>query len=248
MTTAASSRNARPPASPEAVELRLGGLTPLSTTDYPGALAAVLFLQGCPWRCSYCHNPHLIAADAPPERAWADALEFLERRRGLLDAVVFSGGEPTAQAGLAGAARAARALGFKVGLHTGGAYPERLEALLPLLDWVGLDVKAPFADYAAVNGAPGSGAKAKESLRLIVKSGVDHECRTTTHPALIGEAALIALSAELASLGARRHVLQAFRPDGCEDAALRGSHDPEALARLLAAAAAASPLVEIRGL
>lgn len=151
------------------------------------------------------------------------------------------------QDGLADALREVRALGFRTGLHTGGAYPERLPGLLPLLDWVGLDVKAPFARYAEVNGTPGSGEKAKESLRLIAASGVDHECRTTVHPALISEAELAALSAELFSLGARRHALQAFRPDGCADEGLVSAHDPEALSRLLAAAAAASPRVELRG-
>lgn len=143
--------------------------------------------------------------------------------------------------------REVRKLGFRVGLHTGGAYPDRLKPLLKLTDWVGLDVKAPFARYAAVNGAPGSGAKAKASLRHLVSSGVDHECRTTVHPAQIGESALIALSAELFGLGARRHVLQAFRPEGCGDEALLASHDAVSLSRLLGAAAAANPLVELRG-
>ncbi|MDD5304810.1 MAG: anaerobic ribonucleoside-triphosphate reductase activating protein, partial [Elusimicrobia bacterium] len=115
-------------------------MTPLSTTDYPGVLSAVLFLQGCPWRCSYCHNPHLIPADSPPEREWESALAFLRGRVGLLDAVVFSGGEPTLQDGLEDAMREVKAMGFKIGLHTGGAYPERLVALLPLIDWVGLDI------------------------------------------------------------------------------------------------------------
>ncbi|MCM2304447.1 MAG: anaerobic ribonucleoside-triphosphate reductase activating protein [Elusimicrobia bacterium] len=242
----ASSGNASLNALPKA-ELRLGGLTPLSTTDYPGALAAVLFCQGCPWRCSYCHNPHLIPADAEPEREWGAARAFLRGRKGLLDAVVFSGGEPTLQDGLADAMREVRGMGFKVGLHTGGAYPERLRDLLPLVDWVGLDVKGSFERYEAVNGVPGSGGKALESLRLVVESGVEHECRTTVHPALISEAELLGLSSSLFALGARKHVLQAFRPDGCRDAALIASHDPLSLSRLLQAAASASSRVELRG-
>lgn len=208
----------------------------------------MLFLQGCPWRCSYCHNPHLIPADAGPERGWGAALGFLRGRVGLLDAVVFSGGEPTLQDGLAEAMGEVKAMGFKIGLHTGGGYPEKLRAVLPLVDWAGLDVKAPFSRYEAVSGAPGSGAKAEASLRLIVESGVDHECRTTVHPALFAEDELISLSSSLFERGARKHVLQAFRPDGCRDEALIASHDPLALSRLLERAAAASPRVEIRGL
>ena len=151
------------------------------------------------------------------------------------------------QDGLADAMREVKAMGFKIGLHTGGGYPEKLGAVLPLVDWVGLDIKAPFERYDAVNGVPGSGAKARESLHLIVETGVDHECRTTVHPALISEGELIELSKTLFALGARKHVLQAFRPDGCRDAALLASYDPLALSRLLSAAAAASPRIELRG-
>ncbi|HEX6005079.1 MAG TPA: radical SAM protein, partial [Burkholderiales bacterium] len=78
----------------------MGGLVALSTTDYPDHLAAVVFGQGCPWRCGYCHNPHLLPKRGVARIAWRDVLAFLERRRGLLDAVVFSGGEPTLQAAL----------------------------------------------------------------------------------------------------------------------------------------------------
>ena len=128
--------------------LRVGGFTPLSTTDYPNYLSAVVFCQGCPWRCGYCHNPHLLPAHAPGEIAWSDVLSFLRRRWGLLDAVVFSGGEPLAQAGLGDAMRTIRRMGFRVGLHTAGTYPSRLAQVLSLVDWIGFDIKAPFAEYS----------------------------------------------------------------------------------------------------
>ena len=147
----------------EAAALRVGGLAPLSATDFPGALAAVVFCQGCPWRCGYCHNPHLIERRGTRELAWPAVLEFLERRRGLLDAVVFSGGEPTVQHALPGAMRAARALGFGIGLHTAGMAPRRLAAVLPLADWVGMDIKAPFDDYPRITGVRGSGNALKNS-------------------------------------------------------------------------------------
>ena len=88
------------PAAESGKPLRLGGLTPLTTIDFPGRLAAVLYCQGCPWRCTYCHNTELLDAATPPALPWPDALAFLHRRRGLLDGVVFSGGEPTLQAAL----------------------------------------------------------------------------------------------------------------------------------------------------
>ncbi len=104
----------------------------------------MVYCQGCPWRCSYCHNPHLLPGRAAAGIAWSEVLEFLERRRGLLDAVVFSGGEPTAQPGLARAMHAAKTLGYRIGLHSAGMFPRRFAEVLPLVDWVGYDAKAPF--------------------------------------------------------------------------------------------------------
>jgi pyruvate formate lyase activating enzyme len=198
--------------------LRVGGLTPLTTIDFPGRLAAVVFLQGCPWRCGYCHNPALIAADAPTSRSWDEVLAFLERRHGLLDGVVFSGGEPTLQAGLADAVAQVRALGFEVGLHTAGMYPQRLAALLPSLDWVGFDVKAPWDLYDAVTGVPASGAKARASLAHLLASGVAHECRTTWHPGLFPLERLRGLAVQLADLGVTHWALQSCRVDGAPHA------------------------------
>ncbi len=117
--------------------LRVGGVQRFTSIDYPGALAAVVFVQGCPWRCVYCHNPQLQSRQVPqpaPAPAWPDLLAWLGCRRGLLDAVVFSGGEPTADPALPQAVDEVRALGFRVGLHTAGMLPRRLRTLLPRLD------------------------------------------------------------------------------------------------------------------
>lgn len=201
--------------------LRVGGLTPLSTTDWPGMLAAVVFCQGCPWRCGYCHNPGLIPPRSEHEVPWEEVMAFLRRRQGLLDGVVFSGGEPTLQKDLISAMREVRALGFKIGLHTAGMYPSRLAAVLPFVDWVGMDVKAPFADYPNTTGAEGSGGRARVSLQHVLTSGVDHEIRTTVHPALLSDADLIRLGRELAGNGVRQYVIQAFRSQGCGDTGLQ---------------------------
>lgn len=158
--------------------LRVGGLTRLSAADFPGKLAAVVYCQGCAWRCGYCHNPELQPARGRREIPWADVVSFLERRRGLLDAVVFSGGEPTQQPGLAAAMREVKALGFLVGLHTAGIMPWRLAEVLPLVDWVAMDAKAPLADHEQVTGARGSARRAKQSLGLLLASGVAREVHT----------------------------------------------------------------------
>lgn len=200
--------------------LPVGGLVPFTAVDFPGKLSAVLFLQGCPWRCGYCHNPHLQPSRGEHEIAFDAILRWLDGRRGLLDAVVFSGGEPTAHAGLHDAIGEVRDRGFAIGLHTGGAYPRRLAEVLPLVDWIGFDAKAPSGGYAAVTGVAGSDAPATESLRRVVDSGVAHEIRTTVHPSLVPDDALLRLADELAALFVRQWVLQPFRPTGCADTAL----------------------------
>lgn len=191
--------------------LRVGGLTALSATDYPGCLSAVVFCQGCPWRCAYCHNPHLLPRHGEHRLAWLDVMAFLERRRGLLDAVVFSGGEPTLQAALPNAMRAVRNMGFKIGLHTAGIYPARLRRLLPLVDWVGLDIKAPFNDYPKTTGVRGSGERALQSLKMVIASGVAHEFRTTVSAGLLAHFESPEFARTLADLGVRNYVLQECR-------------------------------------
>ena len=187
--------------------IEVGGLTPLTSIDYPGQLSAVVFCQGCPWRCGYCHNHHLIPRQAGTV-PWDQVIAFLRRRRGLLDAVVFSGGEPTLQAGLKAAMQQVKGMGFRVGLHAAGPYPERLAEVLPLVDWVGMDLKAPFADYQHTTGVPGSGEQARESARLLIESGVTHEFRTTVHPRLLDRAGIGRIRRALRAMGAHRHVLQ----------------------------------------
>lgn len=191
--------------------LCIGGFVPCSTQDWPDQLAAVVFVRGCPWRCCYCHNPHLQTREWADDRAWDDALIRLAERRGLLDGVVFSGGEPTADSALPAAIASVRALGLGVALHTAGCYPQRLAPLLPLVDWIGLDIKADAAEYERITGVPGSGDKAWDSLRLIRDSGVPFEVRITAHPDWLPEAQLTALLARLAEEGVTQPVLQTAR-------------------------------------
>ncbi|MES2130613.1 MAG: anaerobic ribonucleoside-triphosphate reductase activating protein, partial [Pseudomonadota bacterium] len=162
--------------------LKVGGITPFSTTDFPGKLATVMYVQGCPWHCTYCHNPHLQARQAANLVPWERALAFLRQRVGLVEAVIFSGGEPTLDPALAGAIGEVRALGFMAGLQTACIYPARLQQVLPLIDWIAFDVKAPFADYANVTGVADSALTVQECIDMIVASGVEHECSTTIHP------------------------------------------------------------------
>ncbi len=201
----------------QADTLAIAGLVPLSTVDWPGKLAATAFLQGCPWRCTYCHNAAILDPATPGTVPWSAVRELMDRRHGLLDGIVFSGGEPTRQPGLLDAVRQVRAEGYQVGLHTGGAYPARLAALLPHVDWIGFDVKAPARLYRAITrvGGPTTTAdRAFESLRMVLAAGVDVTVRTTVDPTVMTDDDVHELTETLFDLGVAEHVLQQVRAEG----------------------------------
>ena len=167
-----------------ASDLQIAGLTPMSSVDWPGKFVATVFAQGCPWACPYCHNQAIIDPKIPGVVSWESVEELLGRRRGLLDGVVFSGGEATRQLAVLPAMQRVRELGFEVGLHTAGPYPARLHEILRtgLVDWVGIDIKAmPGPNYEAVAGRPNAGPKAWESLGEVLDSGVSYEVRLTVY-------------------------------------------------------------------
>lgn len=189
--------------------LKIGGMVPLTTIDYPGHLSAVLFCQGCPWHCHYCHNPHLLPIDELGKLAWIDIMAFLRKRVGLLDGIVFSGGEPLLQPHLPEAMQAVKELGFKIALHTAGVIPSRLAKVLPYVDWVGLDIKAPFHAYQKITGLRGSGFKAEKSLELLLAAKhVDYEIRTTVDSDLLGKDDLTELMKTLKQRKIKRYVIQ----------------------------------------
>jgi pyruvate formate lyase activating enzyme len=153
---------------------------------------------------------------------WAEVVEFLRRRQGMLDGVVFSGGEPLIDQALPSALQQVKALGFKTGIHTGGAWPQRLKALLQqdLLDWVGLDIKHLRDKYSQVTGVKASGRAAFASLDIVVESDIAHEVRTTVDPTVHGTEDIVTLIAALRQYrtanGNRihNHVIQEARPVG----------------------------------
>ena len=169
------------PVPASATDLQIAGVTPLSTVDWPGKLAAALFLQGCPWACPYCHNFEILDPLRPGEVAWSEVTDLLARRKGLLDGVVFSGGEATRQPALLPAMREVQELGFQAGLHTAGAYPQRFAQLLDagVVDWVGFDVKALPRDYQEVAGTAAAASKVDQALAALLDSGVPYEVRLT---------------------------------------------------------------------
>lgn len=250
----ASEASCPPPVAGARTGVKVAGLTPFSSVDWPGRLAATVFTQGCPWTCFYCHNPALIDPHLPGERPWSDVMTFLARRRGLLDGVVFSGGEPTMQRGLATSMTDVRELGFPVGLHTGGAYPALLGGILSMVDWIGLDIKAEPETYPATTGRPGSGVRAWASLELVLQQAHDrartaplaYEVRTTVYPASWDADMLRQLGRKLADVGVRVWALQRFRSTGVRlDALPEGPAGPASgIDPVVAVAAELGPLFD----
>jgi len=197
--------------------MKICGLQKLAMVDYPGRLAATVFTGGCNFRCPFCHNALLVTQleQNPESHTQQEILAFLRSRRGLLDGVVLSGGEPLMQEGVSDFARAVRDLGFAFKLDTNGAYPERLRKLLEagLLDYVAMDIKNSPAKYPLTVGLPSfDPAPVMESVQLLRESGVDHEFRTTLVRELHTPEDLDAIGSWLR--GAPRYYLQTFVDSG----------------------------------
>ena len=196
--------------------IKVGGVETFSTVDFPEKISAVIFMQGCPWRCPFCHNAILQDTAADSGFIWEKFVDFLKTRRKVLDGVVFSGGEPLVQDGLENAILEVKSLGFAIGLHTGGYRPAHLQKILPLLDWVGFDIKAPLnaEHYAKAIGIQAASQlpKIKESLDILLKSNVDFECRTTCDPRILSIDDIKNIGDSLSSLGVKKYFLQKYRP------------------------------------
>ncbi len=170
--------------------MKIQGLERLSLVDYDGYAACTVFLAGCNLRCPYCHNAALLSGGLADAISEADFFAFLEKRRGLLDAVCISGGEPTLRAGLPDFCRRIKALGYRVKLDTNGSSPEVLRLLIGegLVDYVAMDVKAPLSDYPELLSADSEdAARIGESMELLIGGKLPFEFRTTLVSEMIDE-------------------------------------------------------------
>lgn len=174
--------------------MRIAAIQGSSLLDFPGHLACIVFTQGCPYDCFYCHNRALVPFDQGGDMV--DLAGFLGARVGLLDGVVITGGEPTVQPGLEESLAMIRALGFATKLDTNGCNPERIEGLLQaqLVDYLALDVKAVPHAYPSVCGPNARWEEVNKTLGLLKASSIKWEVRTTVYPGL-GSEALLAIAA-----------------------------------------------------
>ena len=193
--------------------------------DFPGTPSAIVFTQGCNFRCRYCHNPelvypHLFTESYTEEEFFA----FLKRRQGTLEGVVVSGGEPTLHDDLPRFLADIKALGYKTKLDTNGSRPEMLEKLLTqkLVDFVAMDLKAPFEKYSLITEVDTNAAVIRQSMKLLEESGVPYEYRTTYDKEVLNDADIAVLTNMVKG---KNYKVQECLPVAKEKAALKVMHE-----------------------
>ncbi len=204
--------------------MKIGGLIKFTLIDFPGRPAAVVFTQGCNFRCRYCHNPELVYPHLFTEpMAMEDVYAFLKRRQGTLEGVVVSGGEPTLQEGLPRFMADLKAMGYATKIDTNGTRPEVLRNLIEnkWLDFIAMDLKAPLEKYSLITGVDFNPAVLQESIDLIRQSGLGYEFRTTFDKDVLTEADIAAISQ---LVGGKNYRVQECLPVSKEKASLKVLH------------------------
>lgn len=199
--------------------MEIKGFLPLSLIDYPGKMAAVIFLPGCNFRCTFCFNIDLVLHPEALESLDADhILKELKARKKWIDGVVITGGEPTLSNGLEEFIEKVKKLGFPVKLDTNGSNPKMLKNLIEkkLIDYVAMDIKCPLEKYSKATGVDANINDIKESVDIIRNSGIDYEFRTTVVPSLIKKKDVEEIGKWLK--GSKRYFLQQFRSKKTLDA------------------------------
>jgi pyruvate formate lyase activating enzyme len=193
--------------------MKIGGLQKVSLIDYPGLICGIVFLQGCNFKCPYCHNPELVDPKLfKPGIRENEVLEFLNTRKGKLDAISITGGEPTIQEDLTSFIKQIKKMGFAVKLDTNGSQPQVIKNLLAenLLDYIAMDIKAPLEKYKNIVNTQVDTETIQESISLILKEKIPHEFRTTIIESQLEENDILEIGKLIA--GASKYVLQKFVP------------------------------------
>ena len=190
----------------------IGGFQKFSLIDYPGKISCIVFTQGCNFRCPYCHNPELIPFMPLVKIKEETILSFLERRKGKIDAVVITGGEPTIHQDLLKFIQKIREMGYLIKLDTNGSNPEMLEIIInhSLVDYIAMDIKAPLEKYREVIHSVISLEEVKRSIRMIMNSGIKYEFRTTVVKSQLSKEDIISIGKLVE--GAELYILQKFIP------------------------------------
>ena len=211
--------------------MKIAGLQKMTLLDFPGRVACTVFLQGCNFRCPFCHNSQLLGGNGPEGLTEEALLDFLQKRQGLLDGVCITGGEPTLQKDLPRLLQRIKALGYAVKLDTNGSQPGMLKELVAqgLVDYVAMDVKNSPARYGETVGVPQLDVSPmEESLRFLTAGGADYELRTTVVQELHDDQSIQAMGEWLFTLAQNRPVKALYiQPYKDADMVLqKGLHTP----------------------
>jgi pyruvate formate lyase activating enzyme len=191
--------------------MKIGGLQKVSLIEYPGKISAIIFTQGCNFRCPYCHNPELVDPDLYGECQSKESLfSFLEKRKGKLDAVSITGGEPTIQQDLIALIEHVKKLGFLVKIDTNGSNPEVMKLIIgrKLIDYIAMDVKGPLGKYKVLTRSQIDEDLIQQSIAMIMASGIPYEFRTTVLKSQLDENDLLEMGKLIRN--ARLYVFQQF--------------------------------------
>lgn len=191
--------------------MRIGGLQKVSLIDYPGKVCAVVFTQGCNFRCPYCHNPELVDPDLFGVCESEDLLmSFLEKRKGKLDAVSITGGEPTIQEDLIEFVRRVKNMGYFVKIDTNGSTPDVIQSIIDakLVDYIAMDVKGPLNKYRMLTQSNVDENEIRRSIAMIMASGIPYEFRTTVLKSRLSQKDIMGIGKAIKN--ADLYVLQQF--------------------------------------
>ena len=191
--------------------MKIHGLMKMTLLDFPGQVACTVFLGGCDMRCPFCHNSELLDMNAPEEMDENGLYDFLSKRKGLLDGVVFTGGEPLLRRDLMPVMRKIREMGYKIKLDTNGNHPDRLKEIVGagLVDYVAMDIKNSPEKYGVTIGLPDFDiSKVKESVEFLLSGKVPYEFRTTIVKQFHDEESMKKIAEWIK--GADRYYLQGF--------------------------------------
>lgn len=196
--------------------MNIGGLQKLTLIDYPGKLAATIFLSGCNFKCPWCYSGELVLPEKialQPKISEISVIEFLKSRKDKLEGVVICGGEPTLNKGLPIFLKKIKDIGYSIKLDTNGSNPEILEELVgdKLVDYVAMDIKGMKEDYPEITGKKVDIRNIEKSINFLKKGLVDYEFRTTVVPRFHKKEDILKIAQWLS--GADKYYLQNFRPE-----------------------------------
>lgn len=194
--------------------MNISGFQKLTLLDFPGHTACTLFTLGCNMRCPFCHNTPLVTREAQERYTEEEIFSFLKKRKGLLDGVAITGGEPLLQKDIVSFIEKIRDLGYEVKLDTNGSYPEKLNEIIAkgLVSYIAMDIKNSGEKYPLTSGSDISYETIKESIRLIKDSGIPHEFRTTVIKEHHTEKDIISIAEMLGKN--EKYYLQQFKDSG----------------------------------